>query len=166
MADRSPSSRRPTLTSYVYFNIELDSHDVVFAEGTACETLLDSSLTPLSAVRADSIVQRWPCRTSITVAQCAFSDPGHAYARSILLGIVSRNERNACWLPRGHVVPCSLFTRRRAHRLASYRDCIRRVVPPEHPLEPFRHVRRAAALNLKLTSRDPYSLKGIYWVSP
>lgn len=36
----------PELDQLNYFNIELDSHDVVFAEGTACETLLDLKSDP------------------------------------------------------------------------------------------------------------------------
>ena len=36
----------PDIDQIVYLNIELDSHDVVFAEGTACETLLDLESDP------------------------------------------------------------------------------------------------------------------------
>ena len=58
----------PDLDELVYLNIELDSHDVVFADGTACETFQFNAVpfAPIASLNGGRAVLKSRLRSAVS----------------------------------------------------------------------------------------------------
>jgi hypothetical protein len=86
------SIRQESRASVTYFHIELDRHDVVLAEGLACETYLDTGNR--GAFEGEGVMELHPAfaRAVWAEAGCApiLTDPADATLRTVHLRLLAR----------------------------------------------------------------------------